>query len=534
MGIQKIEDLLSQVNYSNLNTYTPSDFALSFLNFITAINQDNPESHPTPVVHLKAIDDIASMKKHILFLCHRGFSKSTLMEYLMLWCATFNYIPNYGEITGILAVFDTMDSGAANCRQNLEFKYLHSPYLQSLFDDFKFTEKRIWFKNKDGGELTIRLFGADTGVRGTRMQGDRPQLAILDDLMSNNSAKSPTIVSSIKDTIYKSVEYALDPVKSKIILCGTPFNRTDPIIEAAESGAWSVSLFPVCERFPCEKKDFRGDWEERFSYETIKEKYDTACSLGEQASFQQEMMLRINADDLRLVTNTDIQWYSRRDLLAHKEYYNFYITTDFAVSEKQSADWTVLTVWGMNKNRDWFLVDGFIGKVTSDIWVNKLFNLAQKYEPMGVAVETTGQQKGFIPWLREKMMQTNVWFNFCSMQGKSEPGIQPAVNKLARFNKVLPWFKARKIFFPEELKTELLLQEYLDELSLATINGFKGHDDCLDNISQLGYISVWEPSNDRIEDTNKKSEYEQENVFINQIPEEFTRNVSSSYGSYIV
>ena len=531
MGIQKIEDMLAEVDYSTLDQYKPSDFALHFLDFIFTINKDNPEPHPTPIVHLQAIDNIASMKSHILFLCHRGFSKSTLMEYLMLWCATFNYIPNYGDITGIIAVFDTMENGAKTCRQNLEFKYNHSPYLQSLFEDVKFTENKIWFKNKNKGELTIRLFGADSGVRGVRMQGDRPQLAILDDLLSNNSAKSPTIVQSIKETIYKSVEYALDPIKSKIILCGTPFNRTDPIIEAAESGAWAVSLFPVCERFPCEKSEFRGDWEERFSYDVIKAKYDTAVATGEQASFQQELMLRINSDDLRLVTSSDIQWYSRRDLLAHKEYYNFYITTDFAVSEKQHADWTVLTVWGFNKNRDWFMVDGFIGKVTSDIWVDKLFELVQKYEPMGVAVETTGQQKGFIPWFREKMLATNIWFNFCSMQGKSEPGIQPSTNKLARFNKVLPLFKAHKIFFPEELKKELLLQEYLDELSLATVNGFKGHDDCLDNISQLGYIAVWEPSSSISEDT-KKAEKAVNYIYESSEPEEEFNN--SSYGSYIV
>ena len=157
--------------------------------------------------------------------------------------------------------------------------------------------------------------------------------------------------------------------------------------------------------------------------------------------------------------------------------------------------------------------------------------LVQKYEPMGVAVETTGQQKGFIPWFREKMLATNIWFNFCSMQGKSEPGIQPSTNKLARFNKVLPLFKAHKIYFPEELKKELLLQEYLDELSLATVNGFKGHDDCLDNISQLGYIAVWEPSNSISEDT-KKAEKAVNYIYESSEPEEEFNN--SSYGSYIV
>ena len=95
----------------------------------------------------------------------------------------------------------------------------------------------------------------------------------------------------------------------------------------------------------------------------------------------------------------------------------------------------------------------------------------------------------------------------------------------------MPLFKAHKIYFPEELKKELLLQEYLDELSLATVNGFKGHDDCLDNISQLGYIAVWEPSSSISEDT-KKAEKAVNYIYESSEPEEEFNN--SSYRSYIV
>lgn len=56
-------------------------------------------------------------------------------------------------------------------------------------------------------------------------------------------------------------------------------------------------------------------------------------------------MLRILSDDDRLILDNDIKWYNDRKLIIDNKYkYNWYITTDFAVSEKEKADYTVLSV----------------------------------------------------------------------------------------------------------------------------------------------------------------------------------------------
>jgi hypothetical protein len=36
--------------------------------------------------------------------------------------------------------------------------------------------------------------------------------------------------------------------------------------------------------------------------------------------------------------------------------------------------------------------------------------------------------------------------------------------------------------------------EYMQELRLATSDGLKGKDDCIDTISMLGYLKPWKPS----------------------------------------
>ena len=50
------------------------------------------------------------------------------------------------------------------------------------------------------------------------------------------------------------------------------------------------------------------------------------------SAFNQELMLKILSDDERLVSESEIQFYDRRDLLKNKNAYNFYITTAFDVS----------------------------------------------------------------------------------------------------------------------------------------------------------------------------------------------------------
>ncbi len=129
------------------------------------------------------------------------------------------------------------------------------------------------------------MFGAKTGIRGTKIFGKRPTLCILDDLVSDDDAKSPTSMQAIKDTVYKGVFPALDPTRRKVIFNGTPFNKDDIIIEAVESGAWDVNVWPVCERFPCEPEEFVGAWEDRFSFAFVKEQYDLMAQSGKLAAF---------------------------------------------------------------------------------------------------------------------------------------------------------------------------------------------------------------------------------------------------------
>ncbi|RUX60151.1 hypothetical protein [Mesorhizobium sp. M7A.F.Ca.CA.002.12.1.1] len=495
---KKLDEWLDEVDYGHLNdgSYVPSEFSLVFMNFIKLVNGVEGESHKTPAVHLKMLDKLASgTAKQIANLCFRGAAKTTLFfEYLAPFIAVFGYLPGFGELDSMIYVSDSMDNGVKSARKNLEFRYHNSDFLQEWLPEATFTDQYIEFTNKEGKRFGIKMFGAKTGIRGTKIFGKRPKLAVLDDLVSDDDAKSKASMQSIKDTVHKGINYALDPVRRLTIFNGTPFNLEDILIEAVESGAWDVNVWPVCERFPCTKEEFVGAWEDRFTYEFIVEQYENAVLNGKVEGFMQELMLRISSDEERLVQDKEIREYSRIQLLDRQSLFNFYITTDFATSDKQTADFSVISVWAHNHNGDWFWVDGFCERTTMDVSINKLFELVQKYRPQSVGVEVSGQQKAFIKWLQGEMLTRNIWFNFASSEKSGDPGIRPLINKLARFNLVVPLFKAGKMYFPLEWKTSKILGHFYQQIKMATKNGLKGKDDCIDTISMLMYMNAWKPS----------------------------------------
>lgn len=493
---KKVEDYLNEISYDVNPNYLPSNFALEFITFIKLVNGGQGEEHKSPVTHYRMLDTLVSGGNRLINMCHRGLAKTTLLaEYLFLYLAVYGAIPHFGKIELALYVSDSIENGVKNMRKNLEYRWENSDFLKYYIPVAKFTDIRWEFTNRDGKKLIIKGYGSQTGVRGAKEMGKRPQLAVLDDLISDEDARSATVIAAVEDTVYKAVNYALHPSKNMIIWSGTPFNSKDPLYKAVESGAWAVNVFPVCERFPCEREEFRGSWEDRFTYDYVKGQYDTAIKLGKVDTFNQELMLRIMSEEDRLIGNSDIRWYKRENILKNLGWYNFYITTDFATSEKQRADYSVISVWAYNNNGDWFWVDGICARQTMDKNIDDLFRLAQKYKPQSVGIEVTGQQGGFISWVQNQMMERNIYFNLASQNNDGKAGLRPNTNKLVRFNVVVPLFKAGKMYFPQELRDTPVLKEAMDELTLASVSGFKSkHDDFIDTISMLSLLHTWRPS----------------------------------------
>lgn len=441
MELEKtVEDYLNGVSYEVDPSFMPTDFAMEFVTFIKLVNGGQGEENKTPVLHLHMLDQVDMIRytadgerdwfTRMANMVFRGAAKTTLMgEYLFLYLGMYGGLPNFGKIELALYVSDSMENGVKNMRKNLEFRYENSDFLKKYMKA-DFTDIRWKFTNADGNVFIVKGYGAKTGVRGSKEMGKRPRLAVLDDLISDEDARSATVIASVEDTIYKAVDHALHPERNMILWSGTPFNAKDPLYKAVESGAWAVNVYPVCEQYPCAEEDFRGAWPDRFPYSFVKKKYDTALKVGKVDTFNQELMLRIMSDEDRLILDGDIGWYKRKNVLDFRHSFNFYITTDFATQEKQSGDFSVISVWAYNYNKDWYWVDGIVKRQDMAANMRDLFDLVSMWRPEGVGIEVSGQQEGFISWIQDLMIQKNIYFNLTSSENSNKPGIRPNTNKM--------------------------------------------------------------------------------------------------------
>jgi hypothetical protein len=95
------------------------------------------------------------------------------------------------------------------------------------------------------------------------------------------------------------------------------------------------------------------------------------------------------------------------------------------------------------------------------------------------------------------------------------PGIRPLTDKLSRLNLVVPWFKAGKVFWPEEMRQSVIMGIFMGQIRMATSSGIKGKDDALDTISMLGFLKPWKPSDavpltkDEVERWEEEHEHEE-------------------------
>ena len=277
-----VDQWLNDTDYNDDPTYVPSEFALEFISFIKLVNGEKGEENKTPIIHYKMLDKIAGKNENTANMCARGLAKTTIFaEYLFLYIAVYGAIPGFGKVDYALYLSDSIENGVKKMRLRMERRCEQSEFLKRYISTTRFTDIRWYFKNAEGKEFVVTGHGAKTGVRGTVELNTRPQLAVLDDLLGDEDARSATIIENVENTVYSAIDYALHPNKRKVIWSGTPFNAKDPLYKAIESGVWYVNVYPVCEMFPCSRKEFKGAWEDRFGYDYVNNQYIKAKGAGQ-------------------------------------------------------------------------------------------------------------------------------------------------------------------------------------------------------------------------------------------------------------
>lgn len=533
--------------------YTPSIVAIEFFNFVRLTLGEEPENENS-LAHYFLVDVIFmqdtvrdylmvrginydKIKGRTAVLCCREFAKSTIIgSFVPLYMAWKGELPGFGKVNYGLYVGDSMRNNVKTTMNTIEQVYLESEWLQTQFESARFTDELVELvrlprtpaeialyetamaagkkptqvPGRSKRKFAMRGVGAQTGTRGTRSGLQRPQFAIIDDVVpSEAEANSDTILDGIESTIESDVLNALHGAGSFAILIGTPYNKKDPVYSRVESKTWVPVVFPICERIHEDMlpSEFRGVWENRHSYSKVMKRYLDAVNSNKTRSFMQELMLRITSEKDKAIPNDYLEFFSRDNILKNGASYNWYITTDFTTTGVSGNDFSGMAVWAVSSNNDYFLVDLVLKKMDLAVQYNELFRLVNKYKRFNgmieVGIEIDGQQKIHLFAIKELMNKKNEYFTIGKQKGGVREGIlskQGKGGKEGRFSVMVPLFQAGKIQFARELNDTSSMRELRNELDYVTYDEHgrlqfgSVHDDGLDLISQLAMMNIYSPS----------------------------------------
>jgi predicted phage terminase large subunit-like protein len=353
------------------------------------------------------------------------------------------------------------------------------PAFKAVFPDFEFREdsqsqdRLVTYKNGGG-----RFVGARAAVTGRGAH-----LLIIDDPIKNaEEADSEVESEKLWKGFWSNLMTRLAP-GAVVVVMHTRWRTNDLIgrlltqdAERADQGLpkeWKLVNFPAIsetdEYSTIDNRLVRKKGEalhpDRYDLRALKRMEENMPTRDWLALYQQRPVAEegnfFKRDSLNLYRPTD---------LPHPSQLYYYISTDFAVSTKETADYTCIWPYAVDKTGAmYFLPDFIYDRLTSGDSVRALIDLIKRYKPLNVQIEAGVIRQALGPLIEAEMQANNA---YCSI-------VSPAVtqDKVTRAAAAQAMFEMGKIYLPDTAKVQMVV---IPEL-LAFDKG--EHDDAVDTIS---------------------------------------------------
>jgi predicted phage terminase large subunit-like protein len=141
------------------------------------------------------------------------------------------------------------------------------------------------------------------------------------------------------------------------------------------------------------------------------------------------------------------------------------ITVDLAISQKQSADFTVIAVWAITPDREILLIDRLRDHLDNPEQQKQIQLLYQRYHPGYILIESVAYQLAIIQQLLRAGLPAKEY--------------KPVKDKVSRASTAAVLYEAGRVYHP---LTASWLPEWEDELLIFPMGA---HDDQCDNVSMI-------------------------------------------------
>jgi hypothetical protein len=322
-----------------------------------------------------------------------------------------------------------------------------------------------WLTDQSGGYTATGVGGAITG-RGFK-------IGIIDDPFKNREeADSETIREKVWNW-YTSTFYTRQEGVSAIIVICTRWHLDDLVgrllVTQADAEAeglteydkWEVIRFPaIAEEDEQYRKTGEALWPEKFPLKVLENIHNTIGVYDWSSLYQQNPILTENVEfrpeHMQYEAEEDVK---KLDTLC-------YITIDSAVSKKESADFTGITVNRVDSENKWHIYS-YRKKIDTKELIDHLFYLNRTYQPQVISLEETTFTMAIKPFLDEEMRKRNQFFSITPLKHHQQ-------QKELRIRGLLPRWDSDSIF---------LVGPNMELLSEMATFPLGANDDVLDSLA---------------------------------------------------
>jgi phage terminase large subunit-like protein len=377
----------------------------------------------------------------------------------------------------------------------------------SLKSGRKWEETQIEIEHGTFGHTIWVLAAGITGsLRGINFDDYRPDLIVVDDPQTDETAATEEQRNKISDLILGAVKNSLAPESdepnAKLAMAITPQHAADVSQQALKDDQWTSRVFPCWTKetihLPVEQQ--KSAWEERLPTAELRKDKEAAIKRNKLSIFMREMECRLISPEAAQFRPS---WLNIRDLPNSGPRGVFSVLAIDPVpppSERQMAkglqgkDWEAHYVWGRSGG-DYHLLDCDRNRGHEPSWtVATAFRLARLWRVARIVVDAVAYQRTLKWILEQEMKRTGIYYQVIP--------VADGMKKFARVTNVLTGLAtAGKLWVGPEHSNFIEQFEHYGPL-------YSGFDDDLD----ASALALQELNNPYIERLDDKGNFSDDNV----------------------
>jgi phage terminase large subunit-like protein len=414
--------------------------------------------------HWKMMEDLdkltAGEYKELLWVMFRESAKTAITKAYITWNIAYSKkhyinVDSYDKDNAEGILFDVAIEMQTNKNLIADFGNLYNED-RSINEKTKKRVTDFITSNK----IRVEAHSTQEPVRGRTYGEYRPDLLIMDDIETKATVRSQAAMEQVRGHI-KEFYGGLSP-DHRVIYLGnyiTEYGVIQELMKRAETDPTMQLLFvPVAE-----EDNGKINWASKYVWT------DEEANLKNKTREEDRPLVSLEAKKRQMgedfwaeMMNQPIDCSLaefKRDWFKYVPYSevnklitNCYVTIDTAVSQKDSADFTGITLTWIDTDGKRY-IKSYHNKMNPAELIEHMFYLDQTYRPVKIGVEETVYLMAIKPFIDEEMRKRNIYFFI-------EPLKHKGINKETRIRGLIPMYMSGSIYHVEgeceDLEGEML------------------------------------------------------------------------------